>query len=103
MSDYLKYSPKIKQTFHKESHKTPNAIRAATKKGIKEGRGRWRTTIQWRKRAVRLKVKYKDVGDDIRNRAMIKVTKQKQVEGEEEEKQRTVSQQKRPQLTEKGK
>ena len=48
-------------------------------------------------------VKYKDVGDDIKNRAMIKVTKQKQVEGEEEEKQRTVSQQKRPQLTEKGK
>ena len=46
-------------------------------------------------------VKYNDVGDDItKNRAMIKVTKQKQVEGEEEEKQRTVSQQK---LTEKRK
>ena len=48
-------------------------------------------------------VKYKDVGDDIRNRAMIKVTKQKQVEGEERGKQRTLSQQKRPRLREKGK
>ena len=48
-------------------------------------------------------VKYKDAGGDIKNRATIKVTKQEQVEGEEGVKQRTLSQQKRPRLREKGK
>ena len=48
-------------------------------------------------------MKYKDAGGDIRNRAVIKVTKQEQVEGEEGGKQRTLSQQMRPRLREKGK
>ena len=88
------------QTITEESQQTPYAIRAATKKESR-GEAEDNHTMEEEDSALEkyeYQVKYKDAGDDIENNALIKATKQEQVEGDLEEKQRTASQQKRSQL-----
>ena len=83
------------QTFNKESHKTPHAIGAKAKKVTRRGRGQ--PDNEEENFELEESEKQEMDKDKDENSVMIKTTKQEQVVGKEEEKQRTVSQQKRPQ------